>query len=321
LNTSGFSLASSTTEVVVGNRWGYYDLNGWIRENDKEKKWTFESHSAEGGCCPDHPAGIPIYFTRELLAEVRARFSTEDYCHQFLNTPMLPGECPFLPQWLRHYELYEGDRNGIKAAFIRHKVYDGKTVGDIAVSTLTRKLICDPNHAEQSGRANHALVVIGFDAETQRQYLLDTWAKPTGYDELVAVMYKLARRWNLHTVYLEKIAAQQLLRYPIEYHGNRTGQKLNIEMIAAPRNRGAKDERIRSLEPIFRNAKYWTREDQAQFENEYRMYPASRTVDVLDVMGYGVTLFDAIKYSDAVGAVKSWNDRRKAALAAQGQSE
>ena len=302
-------------EIVVGNRWSYYDLNGWIRENDKAKKWAFESHSAEGGCCEWHPAGVPIFFTKELIAEVKARFSVEDFAHQFLNAAMLPGECPFLPQWLRHYELYEGERNGIKAAFIRHNVYDGKTIGDISVSSLTRKILCDPNHSEQTGRANHALVVVGYDSETQRQYLLDRWAKPTGYDELVAMMYKLAKRWNLSTVYLEKIAAQQLLRYPIEYYGNKTGKKLQIELLNAPRNRGAKDERIRSLEPIFRNSLYWTRADQTDFENEYRMYPASRTIDLLDVMGYGVTLFDAVKYRDVVGAVESWNKRRKAAMA------
>jgi hypothetical protein len=116
-------------------------------------------------------------------------------------------------------------------------------------------------------------------------------------------------------VYLEKIAAQQLLRYPLEYHGKMTGKSLAIQYIQAPRGANAKDERIRALEPVFRNFKFWSRKDQTQFDNEYRTYPSSRTIDILDTLGYANSMFDNIRYSDAVGIVANWNSRRKAALA------
>ena len=301
-------------EIVVGNRWSYYDLNGWIRENNKGH-WQIESHDAEGGCCLSHPKDTPIFFNRELLDEIKARLSIEDYSHQYRNLAVLPGECPFRPEWLRYYELYEGIRHGLSAAFIKHLVYDGHARGDIPVSILTRKMICDPNHSESSGRAHHALVVVGFDSESGNEYLLDQWAKSSSYDELVATIYKFADRWRLDTVYLEKIAAQQLLRYPLEYHGKRTGKSLHIEYIIAPRGANAKDERIRALEPVFRNFKFWSRKDQTQFDNEYRTYPSSRTIDILDVLGYANSMFDNIRYKDAVGVVANWNSRRKAALA------
>ena len=302
-------------EVVVGNRWSYYDLNGWIRENDKKGHWTFETHDAEGGCCPDHPAGTPIFFTPELLSEFRERLSVEDYSHQYRNLAVLPGECPFRPEWLRYYELYEGNRNSVKAAYIRHNVYDGKSLGDIPVSLLTRKMICDPNHSEMTGRAHHAIVVVGYDSESGMQYLLDTWAKSSSYDELVATIYKFAKRWKLDSVYIEKIVAQQLLRYPLEYHGKVEGFNLAVNFLVAPRSANAKDERIRAMEPVFRNSKFWSRKDHTQFDNEYRTYPSSRTIDILDTLGYANSMFESIRYRDVVGAIDGWNRRRKQALA------
>jgi hypothetical protein len=308
-------------EVVVGNRWGYYDLNGWIIENNTQGKWKIETHDAEGGCCPDHPAGIPIFLSQELLDQMKLRYSVEDFSHQFKNLAVIPGEAPFRPEWLRYYELYEGNRNGLKAAYIRHNIYSGKALGDIPVSILSRKMVVDPNHSESSGRANHGIAVVGFDTESGNQYLLDTWAKSTSYDELVSKVYEFAVRWRLNEVYLEKIAAQQLLRYPLEYHGKRKGINLVLQYINAPRSKNAKDERIRALEPIFRNSKLWTRSDQKQFEGEYRTYPASRTLDILDTMSYANNLFDSVRYKDAVAVVQNWNSRRKAAMARNTSTE
>lgn len=304
-------------EVIVGNRWCYYDLNGWIRENNAARKvpWTIETHSAEGGCCDRHPSGIPIFFTREVLDEVKARYSWEDYAHQFLNLAVLPEECPFKPEWLRYYELYEStDRR----AMIRHNVKEGKTVGDVPVSLLVRKMIVDVNHSEEKGRAHHAIVVIGYDSETDREYLLDVWARSTSYDELVRQIYKIAKRWRINRFFLEKIAAQQLLRYPIEYYGkhkDNEGYQLQIDELPASRAKNAKDDRIRAMEPKFRNGKFWCRSDQAQFIEEYKSYPSCRTRDVLDCLGYGQQILDPIKYRDVVNSVSGWNSRVKRAMA------
>jgi hypothetical protein len=46
-------------ELVIGNRWGYFDLNSHIREHEPE--FRIESHSALGGCCDAHPPDTPIF--------------------------------------------------------------------------------------------------------------------------------------------------------------------------------------------------------------------------------------------------------------------
>jgi intein/homing endonuclease len=301
-------------EVIVGNRWSFYDLNGWIRQNDVKHQYKIETHSAEGGCCEDHPPGTPIYFTTELLEEVKARNTWEDYAHQYLNLAVLPEECPFRPEWLRYYELYETTD---KRAAIRHEVKDGITYGDIPVGLLSRKMIVDLNHSEEKGRAHHGIVVVGFDSETDRQYLLDVWARATSYDELVVNIYKLAKRWRLQDFYVEKIAAQQLLRFPVEYRSRVEDYRLTMREIVAPRARNAKDDRIRAMEPNFRQSKFWCRRDQSQFLEEYKTYPSCRTKDVLDCLGYANSMFDNVRYKDVVLAVNKWNRRLREASAAQ----
>lgn len=77
------------TELVVGNRWSPWDLNGWIRENEPE--FLVESHSALGGCCDLHPPGRPIFpeeFTIERLERIRRRQGPYLFC--------LPDEAPIL---------------------------------------------------------------------------------------------------------------------------------------------------------------------------------------------------------------------------------
>jgi hypothetical protein len=303
-------------EVVVGNRWCFYDLNGWIRENQGKRKipWRIETHSAEGGCCEIHPPGVPIYLTWDVLNEIKATWTWEDYAHQYLNLAVLPEECPFNADWLKYYELYES-KGG--RAMIRHHVAEGQTAGDIPVGLLERKMVVDPNHAEEKGRAHHAIVVIGYDSETDREYLLDIWAKSTSYDELVSNVYKLAKRWRLNRFHLEKVAAQQLLRYPIEYHSKVQNYKLIVDELPASRAKNAKDDRIRSMEPKFRNGKFWCRRDQSQFIEEYRSYPSCRTRDILDCLGYVQQILDPIKYRDVISAVSRWNRDRKSAMLAR----
>lgn len=304
-------------EVVVGNRWCYYDLNGWIRENNLTRliPWKIETHSAEGGCCPNHPSGKPIYFTREVLEEVRARYTFEDYAHQFLNLAVLPGECPFRLEWLKYYELYEPKNrhsNYLADSMVRHEVTEGKTKGTIPATLLTRRIIVDPNHAEAKGRAHHGVIVVGYDSETDNRYLLDVWAKSTSYEELVATIFGFAKTWRLNEVYIEKIAAQTLLRFPIAEMARNKNYPMIVKNIEVSRAANSKDDGIRAMEPEFRAGKWWVRHDQTNFRDEYVSYgPMARTRDIMDCLRMSNTVIQPIRYRDVINAVSGWNQRRK----------
>jgi predicted phage terminase large subunit-like protein len=78
------------SELIIGNRWGFHDLNSHIREN--EEWFVIHSHSALGGCCSLHPADIPIFpeeFTFEKLMRWKKRLGAYHFSCFVAGTPIL----------------------------------------------------------------------------------------------------------------------------------------------------------------------------------------------------------------------------------------
>lgn len=314
-----FERYKSASWVVVNNRWAPNDLSGWIRKNQPE--FFIESHSALGGCCDEHPPGVPIFpeeFSIETLAEIRRVQGPYFFSHQYLNLPVNPEECIFGKDWLRFYSPTPSPHlSGRK--WLRHEVREGETIKDIDPRTLVRSMVVDPNHAEEHGRCHHAIVVTGFDPETDRIYLLDVWAKSSSYDELVHNIFRMAKLWGLPEFHLETNAAQRLLRYPVEYmnksgftyEGQHVHWRLTIKELKADRGANAKRVRIEALEPLFREGRFWVRADQEEFLEEYYNYPGGRTVDVLDCLGYATQTWNAIHAKRILELMQTRRDRWK----------
>jgi hypothetical protein len=299
-------------EIIVGNRWTPFDLNGWIREN--EPVFEIESHSAEGGCCDDHPAGEPIFpeeFSIPKLEEIRAREGAYNYSHHFLNLAVMEEECIFQKNWLKFYD-YAKAKDGTQRAVLRPEVSNGDVLPDIYPSQLTVSMIVDPNHAGESGRARHSVVILGLNPDTDDFYLLDLWAKSASYDDLLSNIYRLAKHWKLYEFWLETIAAQRYLKYHIEYRNRVEDRTLRVKELRFDRSRNAKATRIQSLVPIFQSGKFWCRKEHSEFLSEYYAYPASRTVDVLDCIGYAPQTFEAVRLRDILSMAKERNDSMRA---------
>jgi len=297
--------------TVVNNRWAPNDLSGWIRENQPE--FAIESHGALGGCCDRHPPGQPIFpeeFTVAILEEIRRVQGPYFFSHQYLNLAVNPEECVFAKDWLRYYEpvasplIHQQGRH-----WLRHEVRDGKTIRDIDPNVLIRSMIVDPNHAGEEGRCNHSVVVTGLDPETDMVYLLDVWAEKKSTDDLMKTIYDMAEKWNLREFWLETIAAQKYLKGHIEYRNKVEKRSLTVRELRTGHGRNEKRMRIESLEPLFREGRVWVRKDQSQFLNEYFNYPGSRTVDVLDCLGYATQTWNAIHARNIMDKVREHRDR------------
>lgn len=303
--------------TVVNNRWSPTDLSGWIREHQPE--FMIESHSAEGGCCDAHPKDEPIFpekFPMEVLRQIREIQGPYYYSHQYLNLAVNPEECIFNKDWIRFYSAVESPVK-MERHWLHHEERASETLKDIDPNLLIRSMVVDPNHAEERGRCHHGIVVTGLDPEKDRVYLLDVWAKSSSYDELVNQIFRLGQLWNLPEFWLETIAAQRLLRYPIEYRnkqeamktGVTRGHQMHIRELKTDRGANAKRTRIESLEPIFRDGRFWVRHDQNEFLNEYYDYPGGRTVDVLDCLGYAVQTWNAVHARNILDMMKKRRER------------
>ena len=316
------------TELVVGNRWSPWDLNGWIRENEPE--FVVESHSALGGCsapCTIHPPGVPILpeeFTIARLEKIRRRQGPYLFSHQYLNQAVIPDEIVFKPEWLRFYKpkpdsfmrkvVQDGVITQIPAnrMLLEHEVVKGETHKDVLVNNLVRSMVVDPNHAGSEGRARHCILITGLDLDTDKIYLLDLWAQSMPYDDLMANVYRLAERWQMTEFHLETVAAQKYLKYHIEYRNKVEKRNLRCRELKTDRGKNAKWTRIDALSPLFEQGKIYVRRDQSAFLDEYYRYTHSmkHTVDILDCLGYAPQTWSTMR----VREIAAMKEERKARL-------
>jgi hypothetical protein len=300
-----FTQSGVGRQLVIGNRWAHTDLNSWIREHMPDFK--FETHSAEGGCCKRHPAGEPIFpeeYSAAKLMDLKRTLGSYFYSHMYLNYSLLPEECIFRAEWIRKFrfkpsrpELPLDDIRNV--LMVEHTVQNGETINDIACGELQMRMLVDLAHAKKRKRCKHVVLVIGLHPETDRFYLLDLWAEGAPYSSLVDKMYDMAEKWGMSEVFLETVAAQNLLKFHLEQmneirrtEGKRT---LYVQELDYDNSENAKKNRIESMEPIYKNGQFFVHPAHKDFYAEYDVYPASATIDVLDTIGYAPQTFQVIR--------------------------
>jgi hypothetical protein len=283
-------------ELVVGNRWGYIDLNSWIREH--EPWFNVSSHSALGGCCSEHPPDTPIFneeFTFDKLLRLRERLGSYMFSCQFLNNPAAPENADFKKEDLRYFAM---EKNKDNEWTIQYDVFNGIVKKDYKVSHLNLCLVTDPNHSGNSGmgRCRHSIIVLGLSAEGD-YHLIDCWAQASNFDTYINEIYKMADKWKIRKIGVESVAAQKYLIYHINYRNKLESRTLRIiplegEVEAPDGTMTRKKEwRIRNiLSPIFESGHFYTQKRFTDFEGEFQTFPKGRFVDILDAMAYAPQL-------------------------------
>lgn len=278
-------------ELVVGNRWGFHDLNSYVREHEPWFRLTM--HSALGGCCSIHPPNLPILpnvFTFEKLMQMKERLGSYHFSCQFLNNPAAPENADFREGWLSYFTVGE-DNNG---RFVVHEVRDGIVRKDLRLPMLSLAMVTDPNHSgnQGMGRCRHAILVVGQSSEGNF-YLLDAWAQAASYDTYFDKLYEIAKKWRIRKLGFETIAAQKFAAYHIGFR-NRTEQwplkiqELKGEVEAPDGTLSRKKEwRIRNIiAPIAERGRLWVQKQHQDFIQEFITFPRGKFVDQLDAFAY-----------------------------------
>jgi hypothetical protein len=299
-------------ELVIGNRWGYFDLNSHIREHEPE--FRIESHSALGGCCSVHPPDTPIFpeeFSLQKLLDRRRRLGNYKFSCQFLNNPAAPEDADFRLEWLQYFKL-DWQTNG-RFKLIR-EVAEGNIYEDIRQSSLNLCMVVDPNHSgnQGQGRCRHAVLVVGVDSE-RNHYLLESWAQSASYDTFYRKIFELAKKYKLYKIGVETIAAQRYIAHHIETMCATEGYGLRIQELKGEVDLGngeisrRKEFRIRNvISPIAENHRLWIQRTQVDFVNEYQTFPNGRYKDQLDAFAYApqcvAAPLDELSYSNLLQA-------------------
>jgi len=279
-------------ELIIGNRWGYTDLNSHIREH--EPWFRVASHSAMGGCCDAHPSGVPIFpeeFSFEKLEKLRKRLGSYNFSCQFLNSPCAPEDADFQVEWLNYFELAHDEQGRM---IIRHEERDGIVREDIKIGHLALAEVVDPNHSGQAGtgRCRHAILVVG-ESDKGDYYVLDAWAQGTSYDVFYNKIFEMAAKFKLRRVGCETVGAQRYVKHHIEFLGGLKGQTLRVDElkgeVEAPDGTLSrkKEWRIRNvIGPIAERGQLWVQRKHQDFVTEYQTFPRGRFCDQIDVFAY-----------------------------------
>ena len=283
-------------ELVVGNRWGFHDLNSYLREHEPE--FSFHSHSALGGCCDMHPADTPIFpeaFSFEKLMGLKRRYGNYEFSCQYLNNPISPEDADFRSSDLCYFTFVRGEGGRV---FIQHEVKDGIVRKDVALGHLQISMAVDPTHSGNTGagRCRHAIVVLGKFSDPaggDRYYLLQSWAKACSLETFVGEIYKIAERWHIRKFGVETSAGQVYLKFHLDQKNLVANNKIDIiplkgEVEAPDGTITTKKEwRIRNvLSPLFEQQSFYVQRNQQDFIGEFTTFPRGKYCDQLDALAY-----------------------------------
>jgi hypothetical protein len=278
------------SELVIGNRWGYHDLNSHIREH--EPWFHIESHSALGGCCDLHPLDQPLFpeeFSAIKLEQLRIRFGNYKFACQFLNNPSSPENADFRESDVNWFTFTQDHMDG--SVIVQHAVKDGIIKKDIPFRKLRLAMAADPAHSA-SGRCRHAIVCIGM-SEVGNYYLVDTWAENCSHEKFFSRIYEMAEKWRVRSVGFETCAGQSLALPHIKYLNSVKPWPIRITPlkgeVEGPDGEitTKKEWRIRNiLGPIIEFGRWHMQRKHQDFLGELTTFPAGRYVDQLDAAAY-----------------------------------
>ena len=303
-------------ELVIGNRWGYRDLNSHIREHEH---FRFQTHSALGGCCASHPQDTAIFperFSVEKLLALKQRFGNYSFSCQFLNNPCAPEDAEFNESDINWYEFYRTGNINDGSLMIRHEVKNGITRPDLHYRKLDVAIACDPTHTS-TGRCRHAIVVLGMSPADDspsssagllsgsnlrgvgsgttgnNYYLLESWAEASSHETFFNKIYEIAQRWRVHNVGFETCAGQSLALPHFKYLNTVKPWQLRITSlkgeVEGPDGEitTKKEWRIRNtLGPIIEFGRFFMRRRQQDVLNELITFPRGKYCDQIDAMAY-----------------------------------
>lgn len=183
--------------------------------------------------------GIPVFLRPEVWAQKKAESSTATIAAQQLQNPSAGTEQELKPEWIRAYE-------------VRPMTLNVYIMGDYAGGR--------PNVSKSS--SNTAFAVVGVDANLNK-YLLDGAVHKMTLTQRWEMLRNLRRKWlrapgvQVVEVGYERYGAQSDIEH-FETMMQIEGESFSIEELNWPRDGdGAKDNRIRRLEPDLRNWRFF----------------------------------------------------------------
>jgi len=263
--------------IVIGTRWHYDDLYGWIMnpENDlihrfdlMKKKAVWKEEGSE-----EQTFLFPEKFTPEVLKDLREQKGSYEFSCQYLNEPVDDESATFRKSWFKYYEP-----------------------DDLKGKIMNKYIMVDPAISMEKRSDFTAIVTCGVDLHNNI-YVLDIVREKMIPNQIIHKLFELDEVHHPQKVGLEMVAFQKTLQYALEDEMRLQGHFLPVTELKAD-HRTSKELRIRALQPRYEmgtiyHPKYGKNIDY--LEDELMRFPKGQHDDIVDALAYVLQLLSVPK--------------------------
>lgn len=291
LLAGAFVDASRQWRFGVSNRWGFFDLNNHVRENEPDfvfhtvSAWDFDADGVEQPTFPVDGKGKTRY-TMEALDRIKnsGSMTRYDFACQYMNRPMLPGDKEIGVDKLHEYRV-EADGTMVCSCGSKFRP-----------SQLQRYMHYDPYNAKGVRSASRPAIAVIGTAIDQHIFLLHYYIGKGSYARIYDEIFHLNDTWRPLLFTYEDVGHQNMCEFHIretektaEYKA--AGHKRFPRIKPAPTQGKAKEVRVReNLIPLIEKGKFSRRATHQMFDEMLETFPHAvpgHDYDLLDALAQG----------------------------------
>lgn len=250
--------------IVIGTRWVESDLYSWFMDKDLgirqsydimiKRAYTGDLITGEG-----FDSLWPAKFTLKELQDRQREKGWYEFSAQYLNDPVPEEDADFKREWFQYYNYEEVRGQNVKTIMSIDPAISLEKDADYTAITVWS--------IDQFGNI--------FNRDLQRGH----W-KPSSIIEAIFTMYE---SWHPDMILLETVAYQKALAYSLREEMQ--ARKRFLPIVEIKQHDKSKDQRIRSLQPLYAAKKVFHRKELSlnpYLEEELLKFPRARHDDIID---------------------------------------
>ena len=239
--------------IVVGNRWHFGDLYGYILDNLADKFDIIKRKAIK----EDGSAYFPQRYSLEKLQDKKESQGSWIFSTQYMNEPISPEDAVFRKEWIRYYEK---------------------------LPAIVRKFITvDPAISGEPDSDYSVIMTCAIDEENNL-YVVDYVREHLLPKELIDKIFAKAVEHRPVKIGIETVAFQKTLKFWIVDQMRERSKFLPIEELKTTES--TKEMRIMALQPRLENGALWIKKNMLDLEDEFLRFPKGQHDDLIDALAY-----------------------------------
>lgn len=242
----------------IGTRWAPQDLIQYIRTAEKHYQ-CFEIDAEDDGA---GDVAWPERYPVAVLDQIRAAQGARIYETQYRNRPRAMEDIVFKTSYVHRHASIDEFPEGLRYM----------TVVDLA------------GWGDSKGTARNVILTGAKDAK-QNLWIARVDVGKYNPSDVINIFKSHTKQFG-SKVFVEEVQYQRAVRHFARKEMETEGFTYVIEQLPFDGRKDAKNLRIRALEPVVTNGALHILAHMAPLLEELELYPHSKTVDILDCMGY-----------------------------------